>query len=303
MRLPLLAALALIPAAALAEVPQVVTDTAPIQSLVARVMGDLGQPLALIPPGTSPHDAALRPSDAGALAEADVVIWTGEALVPMLAGPIDTLAPTAMKVALLSTDGWSALDLRDDADFADHDHDHGDAGHDSMAIDPHGWLDPAVAAIWVGTIAETLAAVDAGNAAVYRANAAAAAADFVALRDRLAVELAPLAGRAYLVPHDGYQYFENAFALPAAGAVTLADAATPGPAHVADLRGQIAEGGIVCLLTDPQTPPAVIALVSEGTALRTAAADPDGQTLPPGPDLYPAIIEGIAAALQDCLGG
>ena len=56
---------------------------------------------------------------------------------------------------------------------------------------------------------------------------------------------------------------------------------------------------MLCPLTDPQTPADLIALVTEGTTLRTA--DPDGQTLPRGPDLYPAIIEGIATALKDCL--
>lgn len=301
MRLPLLAALALIPAATLADVPQVVTDTAPVQSLVARVMGDLGQPAVLIPPGTSPHDAALRPSDAASLEGADVVIWTGPDLLPMLQDPIDTLAWRAVRVGLLRTGGWGALPLREDADFAaGHDHDHGDDSAE-WQVDPHGWLDPAVAAIWVGTIAQTLSAVDPDNAGVYQANAEAAAAEYLALRDRLAAELAPLAGRGWLAPHDGYQYFESAFGLPAAGAVTLADAAAPGPAHIADLRARIAAEGVVCLLTDPQTPADLVALMTEGTTLRTAAADPDGQTLPPGPDLYPTIIEGIAGALKDCL--
>lgn len=292
----LIAALALIPAAALAEVPQVVTDTAPVQSLVARVMGDLGAPSALIPPGTSPHDAALRPSDAAALAGADVVIWAGPALLPMLQGPIDTLGTGAQVLTLLETAGWERLPRRDDADFME-DHDHADAGD----TDPHAWLDPAVAAVWTTEIAQALAQADPENARIYQSNAAVAAADYLALRDRLVARLAPLSGRPWLVPHDGYQYFEHAFAIPAAGAVTLADAAAPGPAHVAELRAQVATGGILCLLTDPQTPPDLIALITEGTPLRTARADPDGQTLPPGPELYPAIIEGIAAALDGCL--
>lgn len=43
---------------AFAEVPKVVTDIAPVQGLVASVMGDLGEPELLIPP--APRRTATR---------------------------------------------------------------------------------------------------------------------------------------------------------------------------------------------------------------------------------------------------
>jgi zinc transport system substrate-binding protein len=45
----LLPALLLSSTAALAEVPRVATDIAPVQGLVASVMGDLGTPALLVP--------------------------------------------------------------------------------------------------------------------------------------------------------------------------------------------------------------------------------------------------------------
>lgn len=39
---------------AVAEVPKVVTDIAPVHALVSQVMGDLGQPDLLVDPGNSP---------------------------------------------------------------------------------------------------------------------------------------------------------------------------------------------------------------------------------------------------------
>ncbi len=80
---------------ALADVPRVATDIAPIQSLVAQVMGDLGTPSVVVSPGGSPHGYSMRPSEARALATADIVVWVGEDLTPWLEGPIDTLAPGA----------------------------------------------------------------------------------------------------------------------------------------------------------------------------------------------------------------
>lgn len=55
-----------------AEVPRVVTDFGPVQSLVSDVMGDLGPPQPLLTAGAGPHDFQLRPSQAALLAQA---IW------------------------------------------------------------------------------------------------------------------------------------------------------------------------------------------------------------------------------------
>lgn len=309
--------LALLPAAALAEVPNVVADTIPVHSLVAQVMGDLGQPTLLLPPGVSVHDFQMRPSDAAVLDSAAVVIWTGPALAPWLAEPLETLAADATHLSLLDSEGWDALPLRSDAAFDDgHDHGHDEeAGHDDHAdeaahddhdrdhgnTDPHAWLSPVVASAWLGTIAETLATADPANADTYRANAAAAAERLSALQASLTAELAPLAGRAYVVPHDAYQYFETAFGLPASGAIALSDAAAPGPARVAALRDRVAEGDIACILTDPQTNPEWTDVLREEGLAETALVDADGTMVTPGPDAHVTILRQIADALAGCL--
>ena len=73
-RKPLALACAVAAAPAIAETPQVATDIAPIHSLVAMVMGDLGTPDLIVTPGASPHTYALRPSQARALQNADLVV-------------------------------------------------------------------------------------------------------------------------------------------------------------------------------------------------------------------------------------
>ena len=65
---------------ALADVPQVATDIAPVHGLVSRVMQGVGTPELIVPAGATPHDFALRPSQARALQNADLVVWMGPAL-------------------------------------------------------------------------------------------------------------------------------------------------------------------------------------------------------------------------------
>ncbi|MEM8654964.1 MAG: zinc ABC transporter substrate-binding protein [Pseudomonadota bacterium] len=128
---------ALLGSTALADAPRVVVDIAPVHSIVAAVMDGVGAPDLLIPAGASPHGYSLRPSEAQALSDADLVVWVGEGLSPWLEGPIETLAEKAHHVSLLGLPDTILLDIREGATFAAHDHDHGDHAHADKAHDDH----------------------------------------------------------------------------------------------------------------------------------------------------------------------
>jgi zinc transport system substrate-binding protein len=280
-----------------AEVPAVLTDTAPVHSLVSMVMGDLGSPSLIMPPGTSPHNASLAPSEAQALTEADLIVWTGNAFLPWLGESIASLAPQAQVVSLLESDGWEPLPGRVGADLEGNAED----DHVEGQIDPHAWLDPAVAAAWLSTIAEALAAEDPENADTYRANAAAGAERLTALGEDIAARLAPLAGRGYAVGHEAYQYFERATGLPASGTIAQADGTAPAPRDVASLRDAVMAGEVECLLLDTEISPDWTETLGEGATLQSVQVDPEGALLEPGPELYPTLMENLAAALESCL--
>ena len=113
-----------------ADVPRVSVDIAPIHSLVARVMAGVGEPDLVVPAGSSPHEHALRPSEADALQAADLVFWVGADLTPWMEDAIGTLAEGAAVTELLDADGLTLLDFREDALFEAHAHADGDA-HDA----------------------------------------------------------------------------------------------------------------------------------------------------------------------------
>lgn len=302
-------ALALLPFAAWAEPPRAVTDIAPVHSLVARVMEGVGEPALLVQPGMSEHDAALRPSEARALQEADVVIWIGPELTPWLEGAIGNLTGGVEVVALTEAEGTITLPRRDDPLFEAHDHEeaHAEAGHAEAErhghahgdLDPHAWLDPQNARAWLGVIAETLAEMDPENAETYRANAEAGRAELAALEDEITAMLEPFRGAPYLVFHDAYQYFEARFGVPAQGALAVSDASDPGPARLAEIRDAVAEREVACAFAEPQYDPGLLAAVAGG--VETAVIDPLGADLEPGPDLYPELLRGIADSMLSCL--
>ena len=124
----------------LADVPKVATDITPVHGLVARVMQGLGEPSLVVPAGASPHHHSMRPSEALALSQADVVFWMGEALTPWLEGAVDELAKDAHVIELLELEGGLALPFREGVGFEAHDHgDHDDHGdHEDHEGRDHG---------------------------------------------------------------------------------------------------------------------------------------------------------------------
>ncbi len=299
-----------------AEVPNVTADIAPVHALVAQVMQGVGAPGLTIPAGASPHSYAMRPSEARALAAADLVVWVGPALTPWLADPIQTLSGDAMHLRLTDVAGITVLENRSGAAFEGHDHtaegaegaedeheheDGMDHDHDPGALDPHLWLDPANAVVWLGAIAETLAEIDPEHGDVYRANAARGQGELEVLQASIAARMAPLHDRPFVVFHDAFHYFEARFDTEARAAVTLSDANAPSAARLADVRQVIADTGAVCIFTEPLFNGGLIAALDGGAALKSAPLDPLGATLTPGPDLYPSLIASIADAFETCL--
>ncbi|MCM2561806.1 zinc ABC transporter substrate-binding protein [Lutimaribacter sp. EGI FJ00015] len=323
---PALAALLLTSTAAFADTPSVTADIAPIHSLVAQVMGDLGQPDLLVRPGASPHGYSLRPSEARALDDADLVVMVGERLTPWLMQPVETLAGQAHVVQLLDAPGTTLLEKRagtmferhdhaDDADDHDHsdhaaknDHGHDDDvhgahqdAHDDTSLDPHAWLDPQNGAAWLEAIAAELSELDPDNAATYRANATAGMERLAALEAEITDSL-PEGRSGFVVFHDAYQYFENRFGLSAAGSISLSDATAPSAGRVSELREKIKDLRVTCIFTEPQFDPGIIAAL-DVDGLSTASLDPMGTTANEGPDLYPQTLRAMGTAFATCLGG
>lgn len=284
--------------------PAVVASIRPVHSLVSGVMHGLGEPSLLVPPGASPHSFALRPGDAMALQNADVVFYVGGNLETFLEKPLTSLADKAKVVDLQKVPGVAMLPLRAGGWWGEHAHEHDDdhADHDSeSAADPHVWLDPANARAWIREIARTLAELDPANASTYSANAADLGQRLDQLIADLESDLADLKNRPYLVFHDAYQYFENRFGLNAVGSIVVNPESEPGAQRISELRAKVRDTNAACIFAEPQFEPKLVATVVEGTPTRIGTLDPVGTDLSDGPDLYFDLLRNLSGDLRACL--
>jgi len=307
------AALALLtagPPASAAEPPRVLASISPIASLAAAVMRGVGEPAVLLPRGASPHAYSMRPSDARALASADLVLWVGESLEAFLEEPLQTLGRPGVAVELIDTEGLTLHETRSGGvwEAGDDGHGHGHAhGHShghadgGSAADAHIWLDPGNAIVLTRRIAAELAARDPARADRYRTNAETAVAAIEALDRELEQTLAAVADRPYVVFHDAYQYLEQRYGLFPIGAVTIGPERAAGAQRVRELREAVVSRGATCVFREPGFSPKLLDALAADTKVKVGVLDPEGLDIAPGPDGYGELMRRLAAALTGCL--
>ena len=152
-------------------------------------------------------------------------------------------------------------------------------------------------------VAEALTRIHPEEAAAYRRNAASMRARIEALEASLRKQLAPVRRHAFVVFHDGYQYFEHTFELNSVGSVTLDPTRLPSAKRLASLRRALTERDVRCLFTEPQFEPRLAWTVIEGTEVRTAVIDLLGADIAAGPDAWFGIMRSLGDSIAGCLGG
>ncbi|WP_417877401.1 zinc ABC transporter substrate-binding protein [Vibrio sp.] len=297
---------------AYAQVPKVAVDIAPLHSLVTQVMDGVGEPDLLIRPEASPHDYHLRPSEANALSQANIVFWIGEGLTPWLEKPLSSLASSATKIEMMEVEGTTLYGFREGATFEAHvhseegheeheEHQEHDDHHHHGDHDPHVWLDPKNAEVWVEAIASALSNVDAEHAHIYKDNAKTAIIRLHQLSDDIKQQVQSLNGIKFIVFHDAYQYFEQRFQLLASGAISISDASKPSPARISKIRQTVKDLGVTCVFTEPQFNPELVNTVFENSTVKTIGTmDPIGANIAPGKDQYHSLLMAMINSLKQC---
>jgi zinc transport system substrate-binding protein len=306
----------------------VVASIKPLHSLVAGVMQGIGEPVLLVKGIGSEHSYSLRPSEARALEQAEVVFWVGETMETFLLKPLRALAGNAKVIELWQVPGLTLLATREGgmwevhelggehpgADAAaehpeEHGHEgehaeveHGAADHAHGETDMHIWLDSSNAKVLAAAIASALSDADPSNASTYHANAERLRQQLEGLDRSLQDRLATVADRPYVVFHDAYQYFEHRYGVNAVGAITINPTVRPGAQRLSEIHERLEELDAACVFAEPQFEPTLVDTVIEGTSAQTGVLDPLGAALDPGPDQYFQLMNSLADSLVNCLG-
>ncbi|MBN6772333.1 zinc ABC transporter substrate-binding protein [Pseudomonas granadensis] len=278
---------------------KVLTSIKPLQLIAAAVQDGVAVPEVLLPPGASPHNYALRPSDVRKVQSVDLLYWIGPDMEGFLPRVLNgrTLPSVAvqdlpgLKLRHFAQDNHSHAEETDD-----HDHDHRPG-----SLDAHLWLSPVNARVIADKMAADLSAADPANAERYQRNAKAFDERLDALDQRLKKRLANVEGKPYFVFHEAFDYFEDTYGLKHAGVFAVAAEVQPGAQHVAAMRTRLQEVGKTCVFSEPPLRPRLAETLVAGLPVKLAELDALGGYTPATAQGYEQMLEKLGNGLAGCL--
>jgi zinc/manganese transport system substrate-binding protein len=232
-----------------------VATTTQVTDLVRNVGGDRVAVDGMLPPNADPHEFEPRPSDAVAVAEADVVFKSGGDLDEWLDDVIDSAGGDAREVTLI--DSVKAIEGEGETD-------------------PHWWQDPHNAILAVEAIRDALVQADPNGRAGYERRASA----YIAKLEQLDADIercmneVPAAKRKLVTTHDALGYFADRYDIEVIGAVipSLSTQAQPSAKDVDELVDQIESEGVEAIF-----PEAAVSRKLEHAISREAGAEVGGE--------------------------
>ena len=229
---------------------QVVTTVSPITNIVQNVAGDLVDVTGIVPEGTNSHTFEPAPSDAAAMAEADVVFVNGLHLEEPTLELADANVRDGVQIVQLGERTVTPQEYIFDFSFP---REQGDPN-------PHLWTNPPYARRYAEIVKDALTGLDAEHADAYQENFDAFA-DRLDELDRLVREVTatvPAGNRKLLTYHDSFPYFAREYGWTVIGAIQPSDFAEPTAREVASLIDQVRAEGVPAIFGSEVFPSPVL---------------------------------------------
>jgi ABC-type Zn uptake system ZnuABC Zn-binding protein ZnuA len=227
----------------------------PITNIVQNVAGDLAEVTGIVPEGVNSHEFEPAPSDAKVLSGADVIFVNGLGLEE----------PTQQLAAKTKRDSTRVVQLGDrtitPAEYAydfSFPKEKGDPN-------PHLWTDPELGVRYAEIVRDELVALDARNAATYRANAGRLVAQAKAFSAALKTASATVPQRKLVTYHDAYAYFARRYGWTVIGAIQPSDFSEPSPRDVAAIIEQVKRENVRAVFGSEVFPSPVLEQIAEAS--------------------------------------
>jgi ABC-type Zn uptake system ZnuABC Zn-binding protein ZnuA len=226
---------------------RVVTTFSTLGSLARTVGGPLVSVTDLVPVGASPEDYQPTPHDIETLATADVLVENGGGMETWLDRTIANAKNDRLRVLVLA----EGMPMKDG--------------------NPHLWMDPALAKLYVRRIAATFGEADPAHRAAYAERASAYGRELDALAGEIARKIAtiPKSQRAMIVFHNAWQYYNDRFGIKTVGVVELSPGQDPSPAYIARLVGLARANHVRAVFAEPEYSPKLVHALAQSAGIRT----------------------------------
>lgn len=287
-------------AAAPVSAANVVTSIKPIELLVKAVAGDSVDVTTLVPPGSSPHNYTMKPSQRRALENADAIFWIGPDMETFLQR---LLGGQEFEGRVVAFTGDNEHQEEKEASGHHHDHGHHDHGHGhdhGDGEDPHIWVDPQLALEMAHDIHARLITLDDLDKQQLDNNLAAFEQELNATEQRISEQLNVVSDISLFAYHSALDRFAEHYELNLEGVLTLNPELSPGARHIAQVQAQLQQANQPCLLTEPQFNRQWWRSITEGLNVTFSTWDPLATEIESNQQGYINFQNSIAEAVLKC---
>ncbi len=279
----------------------IVVTLKPVHSIILALTEHTGLKVELLGGGiSSPHQYAMKPSDMQQLKRARLVVQVSPDLERFLAKPLQSLPPEK-KYSLIHAKN---LTLLPSASGSAHTHDDSHQHNKTASLtapDLHIWLDPRNMITITHQLQAILGKRFPKQSFLIKQNELKLTGLLKGLDLEIAETLQPVKGRAFMVYHNAFRYFENRYGLKNMGSLTLSSHTLPGSKHIITIRNRLKQDDIKCLFTEPGQQPPLVKVLAENSAARIVPLSALGTALKPSPHLYFQMMRELARGYKDCL--
>jgi zinc/manganese transport system substrate-binding protein len=251
----------------------VIATTSVFADLAQLALGDNVTIETIIPAGVDVHTFEPSPADAQKLAGADLIVMNGLGLDEWALSLLEAAGKSEEDVLELAegideSNAWVYLkgEEHDEEEGEEHSEEEGEE-HEHGGTDPHIWLDPNGAAIYVDRIAARVAAELPERAAEIESARDAGLAEIAALDEELRVGFAAVeaSARKIVTFHDAFGYFARAYEIEIVGVAVEAPGQEPSAKEIAALIDAIKAAGVTSVFSEAQFPSKVLDQVAAET--------------------------------------
>ena len=233
---------------------KIVASFSIIADLVRQIGGPRVQVTTLVGADQDMHAFQPRPSDAQAIAAADLFVINGldfETWAERLAA-----AAGYKKPGIVATRGIRPLPAG--------------SAHGQGSLDPHAWQDATNVKLYAANIRDGLITADPAGADDYRRNATALLARLDALDADIKAAFRPIprASRKIVTSHDAFRYYGDAYDVDFRAPLGLSGDAEPSAQEFAALIGQIRREGIRALFLENTARSPLLQQIARETGVR-----------------------------------
>ena len=251
----------------------VIATTSVFADLAQLALGDNVTIETIIPAGVDVHTFEPSPADAQKLAGADLIVMNGLGLDEWALSLLEAAGKSEEDVLELAegideSNAWVYLEgeEHDEEEGEEHSEEEGEE-HGHGGTDPHIWLDPKGAAIYVNRIAARVAAELPERAAAIESARDAGLAEIAALDEELRVGFTAVeaSARKIVTFHDAFGYFARAYKIEIVGVAVEAPGQEPSAKEIAALIDAIKAAGVTSVFSEAQFPSKVLDQVAAET--------------------------------------